>query len=64
LDRIVRESSGRKTLADLKAATPSSYHGPHNSYLTKSLRLKEAGFVDVDCFWKLGTTVVYGGFKS
>jgi tRNA (cmo5U34)-methyltransferase len=67
LDRMVRESSGGKTtLADLKAATPSSYHGPHNNgYLDQELAwLKEAGFVDVDCFWKLGTTVVYGGFKS
>lgn len=66
LDRMVQESSGGKTtLADLKAATPSSYHGPHNNgYLDRELAwLKEAGFVDVDCFWKLGTTVVYGGFK-
>jgi hypothetical protein len=25
--------------------------------------LREAGFQDVDCFWKFTTTVVYGGFK-
>jgi tRNA (cmo5U34)-methyltransferase len=66
LDRQVRERSGGKTtLEDLKAATPSAYHGPHNNgYLDEELAwLKEAGFEDVDCFWKFGTTVVYGGFR-
>ncbi|HWH76013.1 MAG TPA: class I SAM-dependent methyltransferase [Candidatus Binatus sp.] len=67
LDRFVRQTSGGKmTLAEAKAATPSSYHGPHNNgILEEELSwLREAGFVDVDCFWKLTTTVVYGGFKS
>ena len=67
LDRVVRQSSGGKmTLAKARAATPSSYHGPHNNgYLEEELAwLREAGFVDVDCFWKLTTTVVYGGFKE
>lgn len=67
LDRIVRQSSGGKiSLAEAKAATPSSYHGPHNNgILEEELAwLREAGFVDVDCFWKLTTTVVYGGFKQ
>jgi tRNA (cmo5U34)-methyltransferase len=67
LDRQVQESSGGKTtLAELRAATPSTYHGPHNNgYLEEELAwLKEAGFGDVDCFWKFGTTVVYGGFRS
>ena len=53
LDRFVRQSSGGKmTLAEAKAATPSSYHGPHNNgYLEEELAwLREAGFVDVDCF--------------
>ena len=66
LDRFVRQSTGGKTtLAEVRAATPSSYHGPHNNgYLEEELAwLKEAGFEDVDCFWKLATTVVYGGFK-
>ncbi len=66
LDRFVRQSSGGKTnLAEAKVAAPSSYHGPHNNgYLDEELAwLKEAGFVDVDCFWKFTTTVVYGGFK-
>jgi len=66
LDRFVRQSTGGKTtLAEVRAATPSSYHGPHNNgYLEEELAwLKEAGFEDVDCFWKLTTTVVYGGFK-
>ena len=66
LDRYVRRLSGGKTnLAAAKAATPSSYHGPHNNgYLEEELVwLREAGFVDVDCFWKFTTTVVYGGFK-
>jgi tRNA (cmo5U34)-methyltransferase len=66
LDRQVRERSrGKTTLKELKAATPSSYHGPHNNgYLDEELAwLKEAGFEDVDCFWKLGGTVVYGGFR-
>ena len=67
LDRYVRESSGGKTnLAEAKAATPSSYHGPHNNgILEEELAwLREAGFEDVDCFWKFTTTVVYGGFKN
>jgi tRNA (cmo5U34)-methyltransferase len=67
LDRYVRESSGGKTnLAEAKAASPSTYHGPHNNgYLEEELAwLREAGFEDVDCFWKFGTTVVYGGFKA
>ena len=48
-----------------KAAAPSTYHGPHNNgYLDEELTwLREAGFVDVDCFWKFTTIVVYGGFK-
>jgi tRNA (cmo5U34)-methyltransferase len=67
LDRFVRESTGGKTnLAEVRAASPSTYHGPHNNgYLEEELAwLKEAGFEDVDCFWKFTTTVVYGGFKS
>jgi tRNA (cmo5U34)-methyltransferase len=66
LDRFVRRSSGgTTTLAEARAASPSSYHGPHNNgNLEEELAwLREAGFVDVDCFWKLTTTVVYGGFK-
>ena len=67
LDRFVRQASGGNTnLAQAKAAAPSTYHGPHNNgYLEEELTwLREAGFVDVDCFWKLTTIVVYGGFKS
>lgn len=67
LDRFVRESSGGKTnLAELRAAAPSTYHGPHNNgYLDEELAwLREAGFEDVDCFWKFTTTVVYGGFRT
>jgi len=67
LDRFVRQSSGGKTnLAQAKAAAPSSYHGPHNNgYLEEELAwLREAGFIDVDCFWKFTTIVVYGGFKA
>jgi len=66
LERELRQSGdGKTTLAELRAATPSTYHGPHNNgYLDEELAwLKEAGFVDVDCFWKFATTVVYGGFK-
>jgi tRNA (cmo5U34)-methyltransferase len=66
LDRFVKQSTGGKTnLAEVRAATPSSYHGPHNNgYLDDELMwLREAGFEDVDCFWKFGTTVVYGGFR-
>jgi len=66
LDEFVRRSSGGKTnLAEVRSATPSSYHGPHNNgYLEQELAwLKEAGFVDVDCFWKFTTMVVYGGFR-
>ena len=67
LDSFVRQSSGGKsTLAEVRAATPSTYHGPHNNgYLEEELAwLREAGFADVDCFWKFGTTVVYGGFRA
>jgi tRNA (cmo5U34)-methyltransferase len=67
LDRFVRESTGGKTnLAEVRAASPSTYHGPHNNgYLEEELNwLREAGFEDVDCFWKFTTTLVYGGFKS
>ena len=67
LDRFVRESTGGKTnLAEVRAASPSTYHGPHNNgYLQEELAwLREAGFEDVDCFWKFTTTVVYGGFTS
>jgi tRNA (cmo5U34)-methyltransferase len=67
LDRIIRQSSNGKTnLAEVRAASPSSYHGPHNNgYLDEELAwLKEAGFVDVDCFWRFTTMVVYGGFKN
>ena len=66
LDRIMRQTSGGKTnLAEVRALTPSSYHGPHNNgFLEEELAwLTEAGFVDVDCFWKFATMVVYGGFK-
>jgi len=67
LDGIIKESSNGKTnLAEVRAATPSSYHGPHNNgYLEEELAwLREGGFVDVDCFWKFTTMVVYGGFKA
>ena len=42
-----------------------SYHGPHNNGILEDelVWLREAGFEDVDCFWKFTTTVVYGGFK-
>ena len=65
-DYVRRMSGGTATLAEAKAATPSTYHGPHNNgLLEEELEwLREAGFVDVDCFWKFTTTVVYGGFKS
>jgi tRNA (cmo5U34)-methyltransferase len=66
LDRFVRESSGGKTnLAEVRAASPNTYHGPHNNgFLDEELAwLKEAGFEDVDCFWKFAMTVVYGGFR-
>ena len=67
LDRFVRESSGGKTnLTELRAASPNTYHGPHNNgYLEEELAwLREAGFEDVDCFWMFTTTVVYGGFRT
>lgn len=67
LDRQIRQSSdGKTTLAELRATMPSTYHGPHdNGYLDEELGwLRDAGFEDVDCFWKFGTTVVYGGFRS
>ena len=65
LDLFVRETSGGKTnLAEVRAASPNTYHGPHNNgYLEEEWAwVKETGFEDVDCFWKFGMTVVYGGF--
>ncbi len=67
LESYIRRSSGGKTgLTELRAATPSTYHGPHNNgELEQELAwLREAGFLDVDCFWKFATTVVYGGFRE
>jgi len=67
LDRFIKDSSSGKTnLAEARAASPSTYHGPHNNgYLEEELTwLREGGFEYVDCFWKFATTVVYGGFKS
>ena len=67
LENDIRRSSGGKTgLAELRAATPSTYHGPHNNgELEQELAwLRQAGFADVDCFWKFATTVVYGGFRE
>jgi tRNA (cmo5U34)-methyltransferase len=67
LDYFIRRSThGKTNLAEVRAATPSTYQGPHNNgYLDEELAwLSQAGFVDVDCFWKFATTVVYGGFKS
>ena len=67
LDLFIRQSSGGgTTLEQARAASPSTYHGAHNNgYLDEELSwLREAGFEDVDCFWKFGTTVVYGGFKA
>ncbi len=66
LDRFVRQSTGgASNLAEVRAAAPSTYHGPHNNgYLEEELAwLREAGFDDVDCFWKFTTAVVYGGYK-
>lgn len=66
LDGFIRRSSdGKATLAEVREATPSTYHGPHNNgNLDEELAwLTEAGFTDVDCFWKFATTVVYGGFR-
>src|SRR5258706_15803654 len=67
LDRSVPQSSGGKiTLAQARAATPSSDHGPHNNGVLEEevAWLREADFVDVDCLWQFATTVVYGGFKN
>ncbi len=67
LEQYIRErSGGKQTLAEVKAATPSSSHGPHNNGLLEEELswLREAGFEDVDCFWKFSTTTVYGGFRS
>lgn len=40
-------------------------HGPHyNGLLEEELDgLRDAGFKDVDCFWKFTNTAVYGGFR-
>lgn len=67
LERYYAEvSRGTQTLAEIRAATPNAYHGPHNNGLLEEelLWLREAGFSNVDCFWKFGNTVVYGGYRS
>ncbi|HEX5607164.1 MAG TPA: hypothetical protein VFY96_11645 [Candidatus Binatia bacterium] len=55
LDEFVPRSSGGKTnLAEVRAATPSSYRPHNNGYLEQELAwFKEAAFVDVDCFGSL-----------
>ncbi|HWP60721.1 MAG TPA: class I SAM-dependent methyltransferase [Candidatus Acidoferrales bacterium] len=64
--KYVREKTGGKmTLAEVKKATEVPSHGPHdNGLLDQELAwLREAGFEDVDCFWKFGNFVTYGGFR-
>jgi len=66
LEQYVQEKTGgAKTLKEIQAAAPNLSHGPHdNGILEEELQwLREAGFQDVDCFWKFGTSAVYGGFR-
>ena len=65
-EKYVKEQTGGKmTLAEVKKATQVPSHGLHdNGLLDQELAwLREAGFEDVDCFWKFGNYTTYGGFR-
>ncbi|MGH7846904.1 MAG: class I SAM-dependent methyltransferase [Candidatus Binatia bacterium] len=62
---VKQQTGGKMTLAEVKKATQVAGHGPHdNGLLDQELAwLREAGFEDVDCFWKFGNYTTYGGFR-
>lgn len=65
-EKYVKEQTGGKmTLAEVKKANQVPSHGVHdNGLLDQELAwLREAGFEDVDCFWKFGNYTTYGGFR-
>jgi len=63
---VKQQTGGKMTLAEVKKATQLPSHGLHdNGLLDQELAwLREAGFEDVDCFWKFGNYTTYGGFRS
>ena len=62
---IQNERGDTPALVKYKENSPSDYNEPRkDGFLPQELSwLREAGFEDVDCFWKFGMMTVYGGFR-
>lgn len=66
LDDYGQQSNGdRPAFVKFKEESPVNYADPRkDGYLDQELSsLREAGFEDVDCFWKFGMMTIYGGFR-
>jgi tRNA (cmo5U34)-methyltransferase len=66
LEGYIQEGSGdTPQFVKYKEDSPVNYIKPiKDGFLDQELSsLREAGFEDVDCFWKFGTMTVYGGFR-
>ena len=66
LDRYVQEKTeGKQTFQEIYDATQGPSHSKHiNGLIPEELAwLTEAGFENVDCYWKFLNYAVYGGFK-
>jgi len=66
LEGYIQEESGETSpFEKYKEDSPVDYIKPiRDGFLDQELSwLREAGFEDVDCFWKFGTMTVYGGFR-
>ncbi len=66
LDDHLREPSGdTPAFVKFKEDSPVNHDEPRkDGFLDQELCwLREAGFEDVDCFWKFGMMTIYGGFR-
>ena len=66
LDSHIQEASrGTPQFVKYEEDAPGNYCEPSkDGFLDQELSwLREAGFEDVDCFWKFGVMTVYGGFR-
>jgi tRNA (cmo5U34)-methyltransferase len=66
LEGYIQEASGdTPAFVKCKEDSPVNYSEPRkDGFLDQELSwLREAGFEDVDCFWKFGVMTVYGGFR-
>lgn len=64
-DYMQEPSEGTPAYGKYKEHSPGDYREPRkDGFLDQELSwLQEAGFEDVDCFWKFGMITVYGGFR-